>query len=111
MTAAAPIPFDNSYARLPDAFFAPVDPTPVEAPRLIAFNRPLAEELGLDADALERQGAAYFSGNVPLPGALPLFTNVHSALRAVVVKLVRVMLLLLAVGVGVPTLYPATMPP
>ncbi len=72
MTAAAPIPFDNSYARLPDAFFSPVDPTPVEAPRLIKFNRPLAEELGLDADALERRGAAYFSGNAPLPGALPL---------------------------------------
>jgi len=66
------LPFDNSYARLPDAFFAPVEPTPVEAPRLVAFNRPLAEELGLDADALERHGAAYFSGNVALPGALPL---------------------------------------
>lgn len=64
--------FDNSYARLPDAFFAPVDPTPVEAPRLIAFNRPLALELGLDAAALERHGAGYFSGNVPLPGSLPL---------------------------------------
>ena len=72
MTAAAPISFDNSYARLPDAFFAPVDPTPVEAPRLIRFNRPLAEELGLDGDALERNGAAWFSGNAPLPGALPL---------------------------------------
>ena len=67
-----PSAFDNSYARLPDAFFAPVDPTPVEAPRLIAFNRPLAEELGLDADALERHGAAYFSGNAMIPGALPL---------------------------------------
>ncbi|MGD9480878.1 protein adenylyltransferase SelO [Shinella sp. G-2] len=66
------IAFDNSYARLPDIFFAPVDPTPVEAPRLIAFNRPLAEALGLDAEALERHGAAYFSGNVPLPGSLPL---------------------------------------
>lgn len=70
--SAATIHFDNSYARLPDGFFAPVDPTPVEAPRLIAFNRPLAEALGLDADALERHGAAYFSGNVPLPGSLPL---------------------------------------
>ncbi|MDX3972963.1 protein adenylyltransferase SelO [Shinella sp.] len=64
--------FDNSYARLPDIFFAPVDPTPVEAPRLIRFNRALAEDLGLDADALERHGAGYFSGNVPLPGGLPL---------------------------------------
>jgi len=67
-----PIPFDNSYARLPDIFFAPVDPTPVEAPRLITFNRALAEELGLDAAALERHGAAYFSGNAVLPGSLPL---------------------------------------
>lgn len=75
-TAAAdrsrPIPFDNSYARLPDAFFAPVEPTPVEAPLMIKFNRALAEELGLDADALERQGAAYFSGNAPPPGSLTL---------------------------------------
>ncbi|EYR83089.1 YdiU family protein [Shinella sp. 838] len=67
-----PVAFDNSYARLPDLFFAPVDPSPVEAPRLIAFNRTLAGELGLDADALERHGAGYFSGNVPLPGSLPL---------------------------------------
>lgn len=70
--SAATIPFDNSYARLPDAFFAPVDPTPVEAPQLIAFNRALAEELGLDAEMLERHGAGYFSGNVALPGSLPL---------------------------------------
>ncbi|WP_421577926.1 protein adenylyltransferase SelO [Shinella sp. M31] len=70
--SAATIPFDNSYARLPDAFFTPVDPTPVEAPQLIVFNRALAEELGLDAGMLERHGAAYFSGNVALPGSLPL---------------------------------------
>jgi uncharacterized protein YdiU (UPF0061 family) len=69
---ANPLPFDNSYARLPDVFFAPVEPTPVAAPQLIRFNRPLALELGLDADALERHGAAYFSGNIPLPGSLPL---------------------------------------
>lgn len=67
-----PVAFDNSYARLPDVFFAPVDPSPVEAPRLVAFNRALAGELGLDADALERHGAGYFSGNVALPGSLPL---------------------------------------
>ena len=69
---SSPAPFDNSYARLPDAFFSPVEPTPVAAPRLIAFNRPLAEELGLDADAFERHGAAWLSGNLVPPGALPL---------------------------------------
>lgn len=67
-----PALFDNSYARLPQAFFSAVEPTPVADPRLVAFNRPLAEELGLDADAFERHGAAWLSGNLPPPGALPL---------------------------------------
>ncbi len=67
-----PIPFDNSYARLPQTFFAPIHPTPVAEPWLIKFNRPLAEELGLDADALERDGAAIFSGNRIPEGAEPL---------------------------------------
>ncbi|KQR77373.1 protein adenylyltransferase SelO [Rhizobium sp. Leaf341] len=69
---AAPIPFDNSYARLPDSFFTHVDPTPVEAPMLIRFNRALGEELGLDVATLEAEGAAIFSGNAHLPGAQPL---------------------------------------
>jgi uncharacterized protein YdiU (UPF0061 family) len=64
--------FDNSYARLPAPFFAAVEPTPVEAPVLLQFNRPLAVELGLDADALERDGAEVFSGNVLLPGSEPI---------------------------------------
>jgi len=68
----APALFDNSYARLPEAFFSPVEPTPVADPGLIAFNRPLAEALGLDADAFERHAAAWLSGNLPPPGALPL---------------------------------------
>jgi serine/tyrosine/threonine adenylyltransferase len=69
---ASPIPFDNSYARLPEPFFARADPTPVAEPWLIKFNRPLAQELGLDADALERDGAAIFSGNRVPEGAEPL---------------------------------------
>ncbi|MBP1859722.1 protein adenylyltransferase SelO [Rhizobium herbae] len=69
---AAAIPFDNSYARLPAHFHASADPTPVSEPWLITFNRPLADELGLDADALEREGAAIFSGNTVPEGAQPL---------------------------------------
>ncbi|MBZ9775205.1 YdiU family protein [Mesorhizobium sp. CO1-1-8] len=42
----------NSYAQLPERFFAQTGPKPVSEPRLIRFNRPLAEELGLDADQL-----------------------------------------------------------
>ncbi len=70
--AASPIPFDNSYARLPAHFHAVANPTAVSEPWLIKFNRPLAAELGLDADALEREGAAIFSGNALPEGAEPL---------------------------------------
>src|SRR5918999_952726 len=45
-------PFNNSYARLPDRFFARVAPTPVAAPKLIKLNRELAVHLGLDPDWL-----------------------------------------------------------
>ena len=44
-----PLPFDNTYARLPDRFFARVAPTPVTEPRLVKINRALADHLGLDA--------------------------------------------------------------
>ncbi|MDO9417209.1 protein adenylyltransferase SelO [Pararhizobium sp.] len=65
--------FDNSYSRLPEGFYAEVEPTPVANPRLIAFNRALAGELGLNADALESDaGAAIFSGNSLPPLAMPI---------------------------------------
>ena len=37
--------FSNSYARLPEHFFARLSPTPVAKPRLIMFNDSLAAEL------------------------------------------------------------------
>jgi uncharacterized protein YdiU (UPF0061 family) len=40
--------FDNSYACLPDRFFARLRPTPVAAPRLVRLNKKLAWHLGLD---------------------------------------------------------------
>ncbi|HCJ71046.1 MAG TPA: hypothetical protein DHW67_04430, partial [Agrobacterium sp.] len=65
--------FDNSYARLPERFSAAVLPTPVKAPRLIAFNRGLADELRLDVTGLDDERlAAIFSGNVVPQGAEPL---------------------------------------
>jgi uncharacterized protein YdiU (UPF0061 family) len=45
-------PFQNTFARLPDRFFARVAPTPVAAPRLIRLNLDLAADLGLDAEWL-----------------------------------------------------------
>jgi protein adenylyltransferase len=56
--------FDNSYARLPQRFYARLKPTPVCNPHLVKFNHILAEELGLDTKWLESEGsAAFFSGN------------------------------------------------
>ncbi len=65
--------FSNSYAALPERFFARIPPTPVAAPTLVAFNRPLAEELGLDVSRLtEERLAAMFAGNLLPEGATPL---------------------------------------
>ncbi|HEX8418173.1 MAG TPA: protein adenylyltransferase SelO family protein, partial [Methylobacterium sp.] len=67
------VDFDNTYARLPDRFFARVAPTPVSAPRLIRLNRDLARDLGLDADWLEGpDGVAALAGNRMPPGADPI---------------------------------------
>ncbi len=62
--------FDHSYARLPEAFYVRVEPTPVPEPKMVVINRPLAEALGLNADALEN--AAIFAGNELPLGAEPL---------------------------------------
>lgn len=67
------IPFDNSYARLPDRLFAELAPTPVRAPRLVALNEGLARTLGLDPATLATpEGAAIFAGNAIPPGARPI---------------------------------------
>ncbi|MGJ4928301.1 protein adenylyltransferase SelO [Bradyrhizobium sp. HKCCYLS2038] len=66
-------PFQNSYAALPDNFFARVAPTPVAAPRLIKLNRPLAEELGLNPAELEApEGAEILAGKTVPEGAEPI---------------------------------------
>ena len=51
--------FDNSYARLPARFYIRQAPIAVAAPRLVFFNAPLAEALGLDAAALADAEAEY----------------------------------------------------
>jgi len=65
--------FDNSYARELQGFYVPGTPATVPAPRLLFLNRPLAEELGLEPEALEgEQGAAILAGNRVPEGAEPL---------------------------------------
>jgi serine/tyrosine/threonine adenylyltransferase len=67
------IPFDNTYARLPDRFFARLNPTPVRAPRLIRVNHALARSLGIDPAALESaEGVAILSGNAVAEGSAPI---------------------------------------
>ena len=61
--------FDNSYARLPGTMHVRVDPTPVEAPRLIKVNEALARELGIDPASLTPEVAV---GNVLPAGATPI---------------------------------------
>jgi uncharacterized protein YdiU (UPF0061 family) len=62
-------PFDNTYARLPDRFFARVAPTPVAAPRLVRLNRELALELRLDPDWLASSEAVEILAGKRVPDA------------------------------------------
>lgn len=65
------IPFDNSYAALPSAFYTKLSPTSVKSPKLLAFNQSLASSLGIinpkPADITQT-----FSGNKVPQGAEPL---------------------------------------
>jgi uncharacterized protein YdiU (UPF0061 family) len=66
-------PFQNSYVALPANFFARVAPTPVEKPRLIKLNRPLARHLGLDPDQLAApEGVEILAGKALPDGAEPI---------------------------------------
>jgi serine/tyrosine/threonine adenylyltransferase len=68
-----PIPFQNTYARLPSAFFAPLDPTPVSAPTMIRLNRNLAEQLGIDVQRIDSpEGLAILAGNCRAEGSEPI---------------------------------------
>ena len=65
--------FDNTFARLPDAFHVRMEPTPVPQPELIRLNRALAEHLRLDPDALAApDGLAVLAGNRVPTTAEPL---------------------------------------
>ena len=72
-TADPIVVFSNSYARLPEHFFARLTPTAVPRPSLIKFNDALALDLGFDPRGLgPDELAAVFAGNVVPPGAEPI---------------------------------------
>ena len=73
MVSMAGWSLEHTYADLPSLFYSEAAPTPVREPRLVALNRRLAAELGLDADLLGGpEGAAIFAGNSLPDGARPI---------------------------------------
>ncbi len=66
--------FDNTYARLPQAFYARLNPTPFNAPPyLVHANRDAAELIDLDPAQLTRpEFTALFGGSALAPGMEPL---------------------------------------
>jgi serine/tyrosine/threonine adenylyltransferase len=73
MPAAQLFPFDNSFARLGDGFFARLNPVPVREPRLLKVNMPLAARLGIDVHALSGpEGVAMLAGVAVPENAAPL---------------------------------------
>ena len=65
------IPFDNSYARLPNSFYARQAPVPVRSPQMIAFNNNLAQILRVTPGDVQEMAEA-FAGNSLPEGAEPI---------------------------------------
>lgn len=65
--------FDNTFVRDLEGLYEPWQAAPASSPRLLQLNRPLAEELGLDPDALESpEGVDVLVGNTVPDGATPV---------------------------------------
>ena len=66
--------FDNSYARLPAAFYAKLNPTPFSSPPyLVSFNPAAAQLIDLNpAEARRSDFASLFGGGMLAPGMEPL---------------------------------------
>ncbi|HIE94073.1 MAG TPA: hypothetical protein EYQ83_14855, partial [Acidobacteria bacterium] len=67
------IRFDNTYARLPERFYARQEPARVPDQTLIRLNHELAAQLTIDADWLRSaDGVAMLAGNALPEGADPI---------------------------------------
>ena len=70
---AAPIAFDNTYARLPEPFYERVQPAKAAAPKLLRVNEALARQLRIDPEFLKSPaGLGMLSGNDIAPGSEPI---------------------------------------
>ena len=66
-------PFDNTFAQLPERFYARLAPTPVSRPRLVRLNDALARQLRLNpAHLTDTSGVDVFAGNCVPDRADPL---------------------------------------
>ncbi len=63
---------ENSYARLPNTFSAPVTPVPVRSPKMVVLNHSLASLLGLNLHDGNEEATANFSGNRLIEGSQPI---------------------------------------
>jgi uncharacterized protein YdiU (UPF0061 family) len=66
--------FDNSYARLTEAFYARLNPTPFSSPPYLVSVNPAAAEL-IDLESIEakrQEFAGVFGGSMLVPGMEPL---------------------------------------
>ena len=65
--------FDNSFARTMEGFYLPAAAAPPSAPRLIYFNAPLAEALGMERGGVDDVAlAAMLSGGAAVAGSEPI---------------------------------------
>lgn len=58
-----PIPFQNHYAKLPEAFYQKNRPTPPPSPKMKVWNEDLAQFLGIDPNTSRYELEEIFSGS------------------------------------------------
>ena len=69
-------PEPSNQRREVRAAYSRVQPTPVAAPRLVAYSREMAQALGFSPDDIASSAfAEVFAGNRPLPGMEPFAAN------------------------------------
>lgn len=67
------IKLENTYAKLPSRLFTAQYPEKVKEPKIVALNKTLAKNLGIDVSFLEsEEGANFLSGNKILDGTIPI---------------------------------------
>jgi len=67
----SPIPFDNTYIKLPNDFYSPATPDTPPSPQLIIYNKILGQELGLK-NMSDTELTNIFSGKTTPEGAKPV---------------------------------------